>query len=637
MPPLITLMSRLAQRCPAWLVVLVVVLAAAANGHAQTRGTGNSSVQEWRQAEVTRLQASGAPDWSTARPVPLPDEWANTQPGSGGTAYYRVRFDLGEPQRADPMYGLYVERACSTLQVWLNGQRVHEGGQQEEPVSRNCHQPQLVALPAALLKPTGNELVLAVRGYALAEVSSRLRAGGLSALEFGPYNVMAAHHAKRLVFAIRLPEVMSGTLALMGSFMFVMGWFNRKQSYLAYFGALMVGWALMLARLWASDLPVSNRTAELVLAALMGFVTLAAVQFLLRYAAQRVRWVNIALPVQCALLPLSLLLVGPQRLYPAAGLWFTLLAAQVIGAAPYYLYQAHRQRSRQLWLMSTLLAVVAVALGVEFTAQLAQLDSRVAYVAQLVPPLVFLTLGLRLEQQYGRAYQSAEQSRAELEIRIREATAQIERNFAQLAELKVEQVTDRERKRIAADLHDDLGAKLLTIVHTSDSERISTLAREALEEMRLSVRGLTGKPVRLSDALGDWRAEVVSRLSQSGVQGEWSAPPDEDTPQTLSSRAYVQTTRILREAVSNVIKHSGASQCVVRCELTAEGDFTLVIQDNGKGIPVELDGRLDKGHGMASMKGRAKQLQGQCLVESGPGYGTVIRLTLPLQQHVTNG
>ena len=168
--------------------------------------------------------------------------------------------------------------------------------------------------------------------------------------------------------------------------------------------------------------------------------------------------------------------------------------------------------------------------------------------------------------------------------------------------------------------------------HTGRS--ISALAREALEEMRLSVRGLTGKPVKLIDALGDWRAEVVSRLTQSGVQGDWHSPSDEEVPHTLSSRAYVQTTRILREAVSNIIKHSGASQCSVRCTI-AKGDFQLVIQDNGKGIPMELDGRLDKGHGMASMKGRAKQLQGQCLVESGPGYGTVIRLTLPLERHTT--
>jgi signal transduction histidine kinase len=44
-----------------------------------------------------------------------------------------------------------------------------------------------------------------------------------------------------------------------------------------------------------------------------------------------------------------------------------------------------------------------------------------------------------------------------------------------------------------------------------------------------------------------------------------------------------------------------------------------------------VDGRLDRGHGLSTMKGRAKQLHGQCLVESGPGYGTVIRLTIPLE------
>jgi signal transduction histidine kinase len=97
----------------------------------------------------------------------------------------------------------------------------------------------------------------------------------------------------------------------------------------------------------------------------------------------------------------------------------------------------------------------------------------------------------------------------------------------------------------------------------------------------------------------------------------------------LSARAYVQTTRILREAVSNIIKHSRASHCTVSCSIGG-GDFQVVVQDNGEGIPLQVDGRLDRGHGMSSMKNRAKQLSGQCLVESGPGFGTVIRLTLPL-------
>jgi signal transduction histidine kinase len=308
-----------------------------------------------------------------------------------------------------------------------------------------------------------------------------------------------------------------------------------------------------------------------------------------------------------------------------------LFVAEALLAIGYFLRVVRTAQRRDFWLIGGLVVIAALMAGIELTGQRLLLPTWWRTLPHVATPLAFLGMGLLLVHQVGRALRSAEELRNSLESRIRDSTAAMERNYAQMAELRVEQVTQQERKRIAADLHDDLGAKLLTIVHTSESERISTLAREALEEMRLSVRGLTGKPVKLIDALGDWRAEVVGRLSQTGVEGEWQAPTD-DLPQTLSARAYVQTTRILREAVSNIIKHSGASRCSIRCNI-ASGDFLLKIQDNGKGIPLELDGRLDRGHGMTSMKHRAKQLHGQCLVESGPGYGTVIRLTIPLEKH----
>ena len=106
-------------------------------------------------------------------------------------------------------------------------------------------------------------------------------------------------------------------------------------------------------------------------------------------------------------------------------------------------------------------------------------------------------------------------------------------------------------------------------------------------------------------------------------------------PLALSARTYVQTTRILREAVSNIIKHSGSSHCDIAAIINRT-DFQIIIHDNGRGIPMQLDGKLDRGHGMSSMKSRAKQLQGQCLVESGPNLGTIIRLTLPLEIPPTN-
>ncbi len=507
---------------------------------------------------------AGFPADAAPRRVALPDDWARTRPGEHGPVWYRVDFDASDARDGGDLAALYVAHACADLTVYLNGALVHGSARLSTPQVRRCSEPRLVPLPAALIRPGENRLELRVAGHPLAEVGSRTRAGGLSALEIGPQSLLAGRFARQTAIDVTLPQAVSATLLLMGGFMFVLGFINRRESHLAYFGALSVGWAIIDTQLWLRALPISNAAAEFLQCSMFAFVTMAGVQFLLRYANGRHRWVDRALPLQCALMPLSLALAGPARLHATASVWYVLLSLQAAAAAAYYLRRQWHARSASFWLMAAMLSALALTGAIELVAQLRgtqALAAQLAQLAQLAAPVMFVVVGLRLVQQHGRALQEAELGRAHLEQRVRDATAEIERNFRQLSELRVEQVTERERKRIAADLHDDLGAKLLTIVHTSDSERISTLAREALEEMRLSVRGLSGKAVRLADALGDWRAEVVNRLAQAGIGADWSAP--EDLPQMLSARAYVQTTRILREATSNIIKHSGASNCSI--------------------------------------------------------------------------
>jgi len=570
---------------------------------------------------------AGAP----ALEVALPDDWAITRPGSAGPVWYRISFTAPAHQR--DLLALQLAHACAAFELQLNGMPLHRNGRLEPPYSQQCGQPQLVTLPGALLRTGVNTLDIKLAGHPLSHVGSRHRAGGLSAPVLGPLSQLQSRQRLLSALQVTLPQALGASLVLTGGFMFVLGFVNRRDSHLAYFGVLSVAWALLDLQLWLDGWPLSQQGGELFNFTLLPLAAHAAVQFLLRYTPFRHPVVDTALPLQTAAVPLTLLLAGPERLYPLAMAWTGVLALQVAAAAAFYLHRQWPARSRAFWLMATLLAVAALTGLVELWAQRQGTPPLLVQLTRLATSLSLVLMGLRLVHQQGRALQQAEANRAQLEVRVREATAEIERNFRQLSELKIEQVTERERKRIAADLHDDLGAKLLTIVHTSESDRISTLAREALEEMRLSVRGLTGRAVRLADALGDWRAEVVSRLAQAGIEAEWSAP--EDLPQTLSARAYVQTTRILREATSNIIKHSGASYCSVRCQV-ADGDFQLVVQDNGEGITSEPDGRLDRGHGMATMKQRAKQLQGQCLVESGPGFGTVIRLTLPLDRALEN-
>ena len=605
-------------QCVAALVALAPPLATAAEA---------APILRVEQAQAVASGAPRFPEDRTASLRPLPDDWARWRAGDPGPVWYRVRFDMPVP--ADGLLALAIERVCSQYELHLNGELLHRAGDPRAPGIQLCNQPQLITLPAALLRPQGNLLDLRVVGEPLSRVASRLHSGGLSALEIGPRDALVPRHARAMALQVNAPQAVSATLALMGGFMFILGWRHRFDSHLAYFGALSVGWALVEARRWLPEPALTPAVAEFLQSTLLAFVTLAAVQFLLRYARWRSARVGPLLALQCALMPASLVLAGADRLHLVAGAWVLLFALEISAAAAFHLGLRRRAAGGWPWPAIVLLAVAGLALIVDLLARQFVLPSTLVHGAQLVVPLALVIVGLRLMQQHGQALHAAETSRAHLEARIREATEEIERNFRQLSELRVEQVTERERKRIAADLHDDLGAKLLTIVHTSDDPRISALAREALEEMRLSVRGLTGKPVRLGDALGDWRAELMARLAQSGIEGEWVSP--DDLPQTLSARAYVQTTRILREATSNIIKHSGASRCGFVCTI-ADGDLQLIVQDNGQGIPMELDGRLDRGHGMASMKHRAKQMQGQCLVESGPGYGTVIRLTLPLHR-----
>jgi signal transduction histidine kinase len=562
----------------------------------------------------------------SARRVRLPDDWWTSRPKEDGPVWYRLQFDA--PPSADRLLGAYIERVCSNAEVYLNGQIVHSGGRMTEPVTRNCYYPQLVSLPAALLREQGNVLDIKVMGYALQRVSTRQRAGGLSAVKVGPYALLQAERNTDRFWSLTTVEIITAGTSVLGVLVLCLGWLNKRDPHLVWFGLLTLTWNLLAFRMLARDLPLENATVELLVCVGWGIVTALAVQFMLSYGGLRSRTLEIGLVLQCIALPLTLLVAGPQRLFVMTSAWQLLMVCEVIATMALYLHAIWQHRRAEFWPMTIAMASMGALILIERAVQHDMLDPLRLHISHFAVPLVFIVLSARQLQAFSRAMEAAEAARNSLESRVAEATAEMERNYAQMAELRVEQVTEKERKRIAGDLHDDLGAKLLTIVHTSESERISSLAREALEEMRLSVKGLTGKPLPVGDALADWRAETVLRLGQAGVEADWRSPT-EDLTQQLSARAFVQTTRILREAISNVIKHSGASHCKIRCTL-GEHDFVLVVQDNGKGIPMELDGKLDRGHGMASMKHRAKQMQGQCLVESGPGYGTVIRLTLPL-------
>jgi signal transduction histidine kinase len=97
----------------------------------------------------------------------------------------------------------------------------------------------------------------------------------------------------------------------------------------------------------------------------------------------------------------------------------------------------------------------------------------------------------------------------------------------------------------------------------------------------------------------------------------------------LDSARVEQITQIAREALSNVVQHSGATQVTLR--LTYDGDLTrLTVADNGCGLDLSLLPRPGRnGHGLANMQARAEMLGGDLQLASHPGAGLCLSLSVP--------
>ncbi len=564
------------------------------------------------------------PAGEPAMDVTLPDDWAHSRPGYQGSVWYRVGFSLGGEALPDELLALYIEHACSNLQIQMNGQLIFSGGRMAEPVTRNCGHPQLVTLPPGLLHPHGNVLDIRVQGHSLERVASRQEAAGLSRIELGLQSTLRSIHAARFFWASTWPDASSLILIGLGCVLIAVGWLNKREVYFSYLGWLSLAWVVRSVTSSSRDMPWANDVTEFLLCSFWAVPLALAVQFFLTFAGRRSRAIENMVALQWVLVPVTLMIAGPDRLFDLARVWYVLLSVELLAVMGIYLAITRRQRPQDFWPMAVVVAAGTLALFVELGAQAGLIEPPSFSPAQVVVPCLLMAVGTRLFLMFARALRATEDDRNRVSGQLHRLSAELEARVEQLTEQRVGQFTEQERKRIASDLHDDLGAKLLTIVHTVDSARVPQLAREALEEMRLSVRGLAGKAVRLDDAIADWRAEIMGRLGQSNIEARWENVALAD-PAMLPAHLHMQLTRVLREAVSNVIKHSAAAHCEVSCTVT-EGMLKLTVRDDGRGI----EGDMQRGQGMSTMKRRAKRMNGQCLVESRPGFGVVISLTVPI-------
>jgi signal transduction histidine kinase len=188
----------------------------------------------------------------------------------------------------------------------------------------------------------------------------------------------------------------------------------------------------------------------------------------------------------------------------------------------------------------------------------------------------------------------------------------------------IEQGRSEERGRIAQDLHDDIGARLLTLMYKAPNREMEEYVRHTLQDLKTLTRGLAATTHLLSHASGEWKADIAQRLGETGCRLEWSFTQDEDIE--LGVVHWSALTRILRELVSNIMAHAGARTASIRGQLK-NGWLNLVVADDGQGSGPQL---WSHGLGLGGIRKRVKLLGGSIEWSANTPRGVRCEVNVPL-------
>ncbi len=169
----------------------------------------------------------------------------------------------------------------------------------------------------------------------------------------------------------------------------------------------------------------------------------------------------------------------------------------------------------------------------------------------------------------------------------------------------VEQGRSEERRRLAQDLHDDIGARLLTLMYKAQSPEMEDYARHTLQDLKTLTRGLAASNQPLAHALAEWKADISQRLTAAHITLKWTA--EQDAEVVLSMVQWSGLTRVLRELVTNVIAHAQARTIEIDVSLTSDR-LVITVTDDGLG---QAPAQWAPGLGVGGVRKRVRQLGGE--------------------------
>lgn len=456
----------------------------------------------------------------------------------------------------------------------------------------------------------------------------------ISSAWIGDESDLKWRYMSRAWLQAKLPEILSAAFLIIGLYAFSL-WLKRRHesTYLLFFTASLLSYVRCLQYYVGTEpLPISDAWFSWININASGWLVLNTYFFCYRLHGKRYTKLEFTCLLLMALATLVTLpnLVLPSNLGTFSSLANLVIFGELVILTIVMAFASWRSHSREGLLLSFMHAL-NIPLGMhDVMMQNYQVSIEHIYLLPYTTMGPLFVLILVVNRRFLQALQAVEEANKTLEIRLQQREQALAESHAKLRKIEQEQAISEERQRLVRDMHDGLGASLISALAVAErgqlgADQLAQVLKECIDDLKLTIDSLEPMEGDVPLILATLRYRLEPRLVQAGLVLHWQVNPLPPL-HWLSPHHALHLLRIIQEIFTNIIKHAKASKITLMAKVSTD-QIEIVITDNGKGFDMTT---VAAGRGLSHMQHRAKQLNARLACDSS-AEGTRVTLQLPLQ------
>ena len=627
-----------------YVLLVILILGLMQNIHAETvleidsKTLSNKCTIEILNTQVVKAGGNLAVVPQTGwEQVTLPDNWENRWNHYTGSAWYKINWKYQCKYNNLPHpFALLIERINLAGIVYNNGELIWRDKSLVEPLSRSWNMPRYWVLPSSSLNEQSNEILVRVVGL-------ETQNSGLGAIHIGEVDEITNLH-ESLIFERRTLFLINIIIcSVLGVTAFLIWLLRRQEVAYGWFALNCIFWSLFICNiLILSPFPFldSMMHARLNLVFFLGY-SYTFCLFLLRFSNSRIETFEKILLIIAV--STSVILLFTPITYLKSVLVFAFIYSCLIFLLNCFIIQwiAYKKSKLDIYLLAgVFLSFIIICIHdliIIFPAIFQSYNLKPFMWTPLAAPITSIMISFILAWRIARNMRHIEKFNQTLEDTVERVSFDLEQSLVKKHHLQLDNMRLQERLNLSHELHDGLGGSivrsmiLLEHAEVVEKKQVLSMFKLLRSDLRQVIDSGSSLGVKIPESPVMWvaplRHRFVQLFEEMNIESTW-----------IFSNSWIikppplhclTLSRVAEEALTNIIKHSNATDVEVSLTENDLKNLILEIKDNGTGFQVNA---VEQGlHvGLQSMQVRIKRIGGAFEISSEAGL-TVIRVILPMK------